>query len=196
MELPINSAAVIAGGASRRMGQNKALLLQDGVPLVAGIVRVLQPLFENIVVITADKTVAQAAAVPSIPDVYPGKGPLGGIHTALRHFRAPVFCVACDLPFLNREAVRFLCTQLEDCDAVLPRIDGWLQPLHAVYAPSCLPIFEQELRGERVRPIEQVLAPFKVHFIEEAAWRVFDASLKNFKNLNTPDEARAAGFSL
>lgn len=196
MDSPVKAAAIIAGGASRRMGQNKALLSLDGVPLVLRVARVLAPLFSKLVVVTADAEISRAANLPSIPDIHPGKGPLGGIHAALSHFQAPVFCVACDLPFLNGEAIEFLCAQLKSHDAVLPRIDGRAQPLHAVYKPSCLPIFEKELQGERVRRVEQVLSPLEVCFLEEAAWRRFDESLKNFTNLNTPQEAQTAGFSL
>jgi len=196
MTLSVKSAAVIAGGASRRMGQNKALLLQDGAPLVFHITQLLRPLFQDVVIVTADTAVAQAAHVPPIFDTYPGKGPLGGVHAALRHYQAPVFCVACDLPFLNVQAIQFLCGQLTDCDAALPRMGGQAQPLHAVYAPSCLPVFEKELIGERVRRIERVLAPLNVRFLEEAQWLPFGDPQKIFTNLNTPEEARAAGFSL
>ena len=162
MDSPVKAAAIIAGGASRRMGQNKALLSLDGVPLVLRVARVLAPLFSKLAVVTGDAEISRAANLPSIPDIHPGKGPLGGIHAALRHFQAPVFCVACDLPFLNGEAIEFLCAQLKSHDAVLPRIGGRAQPLHAVYRPSCLPIFEKELQGERVRRVEQVLSPLEV----------------------------------
>ncbi len=178
------------------MGQNKALLPLNGVSLIEGVANTLQPLFDNIVIVTADSEISRAAHLPAIPDVYPDKGPLGGIHAALRHFQAPVFCVACDLPFLNARAIRFLCEQLGNHDAAVPYIDKREQPLHAVYAASCLPIFESELRGERVRRMERVLAPLDVRFIEEAQWLPFGDPLKIFTNLNTPEEARAAGFSL
>lgn len=196
MVLPVKSAAIIADGASRRMGQNKALLRQNNAPLVFHITQLLRLLFQDVVIVTTDIAVAQAADVPSLSDVYPGKGPLGGVHTALLHFQAPVFCVACDLPFLNVQAIQFLCGQLADHDAALPRVGGQAQPLHAAYAPSCLPVFEKELTGERVRRIEQVLAPLDVRFLEEAQWLPFGDPLKIFTNLNTPEEARAAGFSL
>lgn len=196
MDSPVKAAAIIAGGASRRMGQNKALLSLNGVPLVLRVARVLAPLFSQLVVVTADADISRTANLPSIPDIHPGKGPLGGIHAALRHFQAPVFCVACDLPFLSGEAIEFLCAQLKSHDAALPQIGKQAQPLHAVYAQSCLPVFEKELQGERARRMERVLSPLDVHFIQEDAWRRFDASLKIFTNLNTPEEARTAGFSL
>lgn len=196
MAMSVNSAAIIAGGASRRMGQNKALMLRDGVPLVAHITQLLRPLFQNIAIVTADSSVAQAANVPSISDIYPGKGPLSGIHTALVHFQAPVFCVACDLPFLKADAIRFLCDRLKSYDAALPCIGGRWQPLHAVYAASCLPVFESELAGERVRRMEQVLAPLDVYYLAETLWQQFGDPTKIFTNLNTPEEARDAGFSL
>ncbi len=192
----VRCAAIIAGGASRRMGQNKALLEFEYQPLIARVAGVLRELFSEIILVTCDAKIARAANLPPIPDIYENKGPLGGIHAALSHFQKPTFCVACDLPFLNADAIEFLCAQLKNHDAALPQIQNRVEPLHAVYTPSCLPIFETELQNERARSVSGVLQTLNVRLVEENELRVFDADLKFLTNLNTPDEARAAGLTL
>jgi molybdopterin-guanine dinucleotide biosynthesis protein A len=192
----VRCAAIIAGGASRRMQQNKALLPFEGRPLITRVAGVLQSLFPEIVVVTQDAQTIAAANLPSISDIYKNKGPLGGIHAALSHFQNPVFCVACDLPFLNADAIGFLCAQLENHDAVLPQIQNRAEPLHAIYTPRCTPIFESELCKERARSVSGVLRELNVRFISENELHVFDANLKFLTNLNTPQEAHTAGLSL
>jgi molybdopterin-guanine dinucleotide biosynthesis protein A len=192
----VHCAAIIAGGASRRMEQNKALLEFQGQPLIARVAGVLRARFSEVIVVTANQEIARATHLPAMPDVYENKGPLGGIHAALAHFQKPVFCVACDLPFLNANAIDFLCAQLKNHDAVLPQIQNHAQPLHAVYTPRCTPIFETELQNERTRSVAGVLQALDVRFVTENELCVFDADLKFLTNLNTPQEARAAGLTL
>jgi molybdopterin-guanine dinucleotide biosynthesis protein A len=192
----VHCAAVIAGGASQRMGRTKAMLPFKGQPLIARVAGVLRARFSQVIVVTASREIARAANLPAIPDIYEKKGPLGGIHAALAHFQKPVFCVACDLPFLNGGAIDYLCAHLENHDAVLPQIKNHAQPLHAVYTPHCTPVFESELQNERARSVAGVLQTLDARFVTEGELRAFDAELKFLTNLNTPQEARAAGLTL
>jgi len=199
----IRCAAIIAGGASRRMGSCKALLEIEGETLVARVAGVLQSLFPEVIVVTGNLQIAQAANLPAIADEVANCGPIGGLHAALNHFHQPTFCIACDMPFANARAIEFLCLQGADCDAVLPLVETdkisatkRAEPLHAVYTPACLPFFEAEFQCERVRSVERVLGAARVKFIEADALRVFDAELRFLRNWNSPQDARADGFSL
>ena len=196
----VRCAAIIAGGASRRMGRNKALLEIEGEPIIARTAGVLQSLFPNLIVVTTNPEIEAACGFPAIPDAFSGRGPLGGIHAALHYFEAPVFCVACDMPFLNKGAIEFLCAQLnENFDAVLPRVGSGenhrAEPLHAVYAPACAPIIEAEFERERVRSVEGVLQAARVRYVEETSLRAFDSELRFLRNWNFPQEAQADGFT-
>lgn len=199
----VRFAAIIAGGASRRMGTNKALLKIEGEPIVARVARVLRPLFAEIVIVSSNLDIARAAALPAIPDEISGRGPLGGIHAALRYFGEPTFCIACDMPFLNAAAIEFLCARFEDCssdcDAVLPRLKSSGaqrgEPLHAVYAPSCMAFFEEEFKRERVRSVEGVLEDARLRFVEEDELRAFDGALGFLRNWNSPQDAQHDGFT-
>lgn len=189
MPLPVTCAALIAGGASRRMGFNKALALFEGEPLIARVAAVLNPLFPNIVVVTADSAVEAACGLPAIRDIYPDKGPLGGVHTALTHFNQPVFCVACDLPFLRADVIQWLCESVPPaCDVYAPRVDGRMEPLHAVYAPACLEVLNRELQKPRVGNVESVLASLRICDAGETDLCRLDPELKFLTNLNTAQE--------
>jgi molybdopterin-guanine dinucleotide biosynthesis protein A len=193
MPQTISHAAIIAGGASRRMGFPKALLPFEGEVLIARIAGILRPLFDEVLIVTNDEEVARAANCAAVPDIFPGKGPLAGIHAALEYFKAPAFCVACDLPFLRADVIADLCKEFENCDVLAPRVAGRMEPLHAVYAPSCLPVMSAALQNPRVGNVERVLAPLRLLFVDEAALRRFDKDLKFLTNVNTPQEWRAVG---
>jgi molybdopterin-guanine dinucleotide biosynthesis protein A len=101
--------AALAGGQSRRMGQDKAALAIGGQPLLARVVARLQMVTPQVRVIGAVERAALVPGVPVVPDLRPGCGPLGGIYTALRTTSAPyVLVVGCDMPFLNAALLRHL----------------------------------------------------------------------------------------
>lgn len=193
----ISCAAILAGGASRRMGTTKSLLPLHDEPLIARIAGVLRPLFEQVIVVTTDFAVSEAASLAAIPDQHASKGPLGGVHAALEYFQQPTFCVACDLPFLNTAVIECLCAKFsDDYDVLAPRVAGRMETTHAIYTTRCVPILDAEFQNERVRCAERVLAPLRVCFVEEETLRRFDTHLKFLTNLNTPEEARRAGVSV
>jgi molybdopterin-guanine dinucleotide biosynthesis protein A len=186
----VESAAIIAGGASRRMGTSKALLEVDGQPLIARIAGVLRPLFSELIVVTPSSEIADAANAPAVADVFPGKGPLAGIHAALQHAGKPVFCCACDMPSLNADFIRYLCDQLDNYDAVVPRLGAYDEPLHAVYAPSCMAAIENELQHGHIGPVDNIYGHLRVLFIDAEDARRFDPDLRMFENWNTPEEVK------
>jgi molybdopterin-guanine dinucleotide biosynthesis protein A len=197
MPADVYCAAIIAGGASRRMGVDKSLIEFEGEPLVRHAAKVLSPLFSQVVVVTDNPATVRAASLQSVQDIFPGKGPLGGIHAALTHFQSPTFCVACDLPFLRRDVIEYLCNSYESTfDALAPLVDGRMETLHAIYAPSCLPILTQALESERMPGAQKVLSSLNVRFIEEDELQCFDPELHFITNLNTPDDAARAGIGL
>lgn len=172
------------------MGREKALIEFRGEPLIARTAGILRPIFSQIVVVTASPAVANAANLPAITDIFPGRGPVGGLHAAALHFGQPFFAVACDMPFLNAAFIRHLCGQLDGFEAVVPRSLHGLEPLHAVYAPSCAALFEGFLRGETTPPLRRMVEKLDARFlcVEEA--QSFDPTLSCFQNWNAPDDVR------
>lgn len=184
--MKVTRAAIIAGGNSSRMGRDKALIPFDGQPLIAHIARILAPIFPEIIVVTANPNIARAAGLPAVTDTFAGRGPLGGIHAALSHFGAPTFVVACDMPYLNADFIRFLCADF-DGNARVPLSENGFEPLHAVYAATATPLFERYLRIEgKMPPLRRILEEISATWIAPEIARGFDDELKMFDNWNTP----------
>lgn len=119
-----------------------------------------------------------------LEDLYPGKGPLGGIYTGLAASRSACNVVAaCDLPFLNVELLRYMIKLSPDFDAVVPRV-GKVQPLHAVYSESCLDAMKEQVENDLLK-ITRFLDSVNVRYVEEAECRSIDRRLLSFFNINS-----------
>ncbi len=186
-----------AGGVSRRMGRPKALLPApgSGVPLLRHIAARLLPLARELVVIANDPAipaVIEPLGGSWLADAFPGSGPLGGLATGLAARDGWHICVACDLPFVEPAVFRYLLAQADDdWDAVIPRVEGLAQPLHALYHRRCLPAVENAL-GLGERRMDSFLAQVRTCFVGEDALRPLDPALHSFFNVNTPEEWAAA----
>lgn len=191
LPLPV-TVAVLAGGQSRRMGRNKALLPLGGVPLIARVVAAVHGLGRETVLVTNTPAAYAELGLPLVGDVYPGCGALGGLHAAVYHSRWPhTLVVACDMPFLNRELLAWLLAQRHAGEAVVPRRADGVEPLHAVYAKSCLAALERRVQARQLK-VTDFLAEVAVCYVDEGAFGRIDPAGRSFTNLNTPDDLAAA----
>jgi len=186
------TGAILAGGRSSRMGTDKALLEIEGVPLIQRVHDILSTLFPHLILITDRPDSYRFLGIPMAGDLYPGEGSLAGIHAALSH--APtdlVFVVACDMPFISPAVVRHLCGLTDGCDAVVPESPDGIEPLHAIYRRSCLPVMEQMLsRGEK--RIQDLLNQVQTCHLSWEELSHLPGARQSFLNLNTPQEFAAA----
>jgi len=185
------SAAIMAGGKSRRMGQDKAWIELDGEPLVKRVADVLARIADEVIVVANDPKY-ERLGLRVVRDRYPEGGALGGIATgvgAATHDTVRV--AACDMPFLSVDVWRVIVGHAGEADVVIPRIGGELETLHALYTKACVPHMVRSLAENRLRVIsffEQV----KVLAIEEPELRAADPTLRSFTNVNTPEELASA----
>ena len=185
------SAAIMAGGKSRRMGQDKAWITFDGEPIVRRVADVLAAVADEVIVV-ANEPRYEALGLRVVGDRYPDGGALGGIATgvaAAAHDH--VLVAACDMPFLSAEVWRLLVAHLADGDVVIPRIGGEYETLHAAYAKTCLGPMSKALAEGRMRVIS-FFEDVRVHAIDESDLRAVDPALRSFTNVNTPEELAAA----
>jgi molybdopterin-guanine dinucleotide biosynthesis protein A len=147
------TGVALAGGRSRRMGSDKAGMRLDGQPLIARAVARLALVFEEVIVIGPRELAAHEPGAPIFVDDWPGRGPLGGLATALRHMRTDwLFLVACDMPFLQPALMRYITERAlssTDAGAVATRGPGGWEPLHAAYHRRVAPVVAQALMEER-----------------------------------------------
>lgn len=149
------AGAVLAGGASSRMGADKAFIAVGGVPMVLRAVTALRAAGAHpAAVVGGDGPRLQGLGLSHVSDRYPGEGPLGGIITALDAADAPlVMILSCDLTEPSPEAVAAVldhAAAVETADVAAPVVGGRRQWLHAAWRAACLPALEAAFaRGAR-----------------------------------------------
>lgn len=158
--LPIRSQSftgfVLAGGASRRMGRSKAMILIEGETLLARQVWLARSVCRRVVVVGGRTKNLRSLDVPVVPDVVAGRGPIAGIYTALLETRTDFNLVlGCDMPFINRRLIGYLAKRAicSASDVTVPRSrEGRLQPLCAVYRRRALYAIRTRLAAGENRP--------------------------------------------
>ena len=165
------SGAVLAGGASRRMGADKAFITVGGVPMVVRAIDALAAAgAEPTVVVGGDGARLRRLGLSHLPDRRPGAGPLGGIITALAGLDAQlVMILSCDLIGPSPDAVAPVLHRAgaaAGADVAVPVADGRRQWLHAAWRPACLPVLEAAFaRG--ARGPSQVASQLEVEVVTE-----------------------------
>jgi molybdopterin-guanine dinucleotide biosynthesis protein A len=195
-EQPLGLTVVVqAGGESRRMEQDKALLPFLGEPMIARVLARLAPIGDEMLVTTNHPEDYRFLGVPLFTDLAPGRGALGGLYTALRAANQPlVAVVACDMPFVNANLLAFQRDVLiqTGADIAVPHLEGGLEPFHAVYRRlTCLPHIEAALEADQWR-VDAWFSKVKVEQIPEETILEWDPELLSFRNVNTPEELQAA----
>ncbi len=184
------SGVILAGGESRRMGQDKRFLPVEGMPLLAWVRARLQPLVDEVIVVTRRPEELPECAARVVTDIYPGRGVLAGVHAGLQAARgAWAFVMAGDMPLLNPDLVRAMVdvARTVPADIVVPRRGGEFEPLHALYRPAvCAPAAEAALR-RGARRIISFYPDVRVHPVNETFLARWDPAGRSFTNINTPE---------
>ena len=186
-----SSALILAGGESRRMGQDKASLVLDGQTLLQSVAATLQPLFAEVVI--SVRQPRSDTDLPQVSDDVAHAGPLAGMAAGLERSTSPwIFAVACDMPFITAPLIEYLARQRADWQAVVPVVHGYPQPLAAFYAKSSLDRVHALLRGSGKHSLRALLEGLQVRYVNEAEMLEADPQLHSFFDLDTPqDVARA-----
>jgi molybdopterin-guanine dinucleotide biosynthesis protein A len=184
------TALILAGGDSRRMGQDKAVLLLDGKTLLERVTTTMQLIFPKVIV--SVRQLRDGVEVPQVCDEPQGNGPLAGLIAGMAQIDTPwVFAAACDMPYVTEAVVRHLATLRAGYQAVVPVVQGHHQPLAAFYATSTLAVMRASLlSGDK--SLRGVLGKLPVRYVNEEELRGCDPQLWSFFDLDTPqDLARA-----
>lgn len=188
------TGVLLAGGKSRRMGEDKRFLSIGEETLYEHSLAVLRSVFQTVVVVIAQDSPPLASDVPVWRDLIPGCGSLGGLYTGLKQAMTPsVFAVACDMPFLDPATIRYFLTLQGEADLVMAKLPNGLHPMHALYHRRCLPVMER-LLGERNLKIQQLAdhPSLRVRLVTADELIVIDPSVRSFYNVNTPADLREA----
>jgi len=186
------SASILAGGKSTRMGTDKAFVLLGGRTLLSRMLDLARQLTANVHIIGDPTKFAPFA--PTIEDIFPGCGPLGGIHAALCSSRTDLNVIlAVDVPFVSLALLDYITSRATSFDAsvTVARAAGGFQPLCAVYRRSFADAAENALRAGHYK-IDALFTPASTQVIEEAELETSGFSPRIFRNLNTPEELAEA----
>jgi molybdopterin-guanine dinucleotide biosynthesis protein A len=185
------TVVIQAGGVSSRMGEDKALKLFLGRPLIQRVIARLTPIADEIIVTTNRPTEYTFLNLRIVPDLKPGRGALGGLYTAIASATHPlVAVVACDMPFANQmffEGGRRIMVK-EEADVVIAKTDEGYEPFHALYRrETCLPAIGSSIDADQWKVISW-FHQVKVRTLHRDEVGLLDPSGLCFWNLNTPEE--------
>jgi molybdopterin-guanine dinucleotide biosynthesis protein A len=179
---------ILAGGKSSRFGSNKALARFNGTPLIERVTETLGRVFKNLIIITNSPLEYSYLKIPLYQDIIKGMGPVGGIYTGLDVLDDDwAFFCACDMPFINEGLVRYIAGIKEGFNAVVPKVDWKIEPLHALYSKRCLNAMKDLIDKKEFQTIK-AFNNISVRFVVEEEIKQFDPELKTFLNVNRPDE--------
>lgn len=184
------TAAILAGGQSRRMGYDKFRMTIGSQRLLDAVTAQLARVFSRIIIVANTDELVPAPGVTLIRDIFTGLGPLAGIHAALREADCDyVYVVACDMPRIDLDYIRCLKEKLQarDCDAALGLVNGRPEPFQAFYARRILPLAEQQLLTQSLR-MQDLISRLDCLLIPEETVRRFSPGLEIYANINTAAE--------
>ncbi|MCR6546898.1 molybdenum cofactor guanylyltransferase [Dehalobacterium formicoaceticum] len=187
------SGVILAGGKSRRMGQDKTLMTFNNETLIGHMIKELKDVTDEIIIASNHSNKYQFPGITEVVDIYPGKGPLAGVHAGLTAaMNEYAFVVSSDMPLFQGKLVTYLAERAPDYDVVVPKPFGYWEPLCALYSKNCLPVMEKYLRAS-----DHAVAAF--HFYPEV--KVLEINEKElsasgnmkhlFYNVNTPEDYQA-----
>ncbi|MGA7594355.1 MAG: molybdenum cofactor guanylyltransferase [Gallionella sp.] len=193
--IPDCTAIILAGGDSQRMGSDKANLLLGELTLLQRVIAKMQAVFPAVIL-----SVRQPRPEIDLPQVCddqagmtPGGGPLAGLTAGLGHIATPwAFAAACDMPFIEPAMIELLAQYRADYQAVVPVVQGHLQPLAAFYARSGLGTLRAQLAGGGKNSLRAALGQLRVRYVDESALLLADPQLRSFHDLDTPQDVAIA----
>jgi molybdenum cofactor guanylyltransferase len=188
------TSIVLAGGRSLRLGKNKILETLGGETLIERVVECLAPISNQIIVATiqGQQLPRFKHHVEIVFDTYPGKGSLGGLYSGLKAARSfHSLVVAADMPFLNQSLLTYMMEMASDFDVVIPRVEGFIEPLHAVYSKRCLETIETQMKNGQLS-IRYFLSHVKVRYLDKDELERFDPEHLSFFNINTAADLEKA----
>lgn len=179
------TGVILAGGKNRRFGSEKALAKINSKRLIDRIITAMSDVFEENIIIANKANLYKEFNLKIYPDILEGKGPLMGVYTALHHSSSDIFVTACDMPLVSTNVIRKIIASFEGYDVVIPKHNGKLHFLHAVYSLRCFDILKKKLdRG--FLGLKDIVEELNCNIVEE--FKFDDDHLSPFFNMNTPDD--------
>ena len=188
------TGVLLAGGNSRRMGEDKRYLVVGEQTLLERGLAVLRSIFQEVLVVIAQDSLPLNVDARVVRDLVPDCGSLGGLYTGLTQATTPyIFVVACDMPFLDPAVITQFTSRRASADIVMAKLAARLHPMHALYGKRCLPVVDQMIQARQLKIQGMVShSSLRVQYVTEADLLTIDPSGRSFHNVNTPADLEVA----
>jgi len=192
------TSIILAGGRSSRLGREKLAEVIAGKSLIERAVSSLISLSQEILIVISQKQARSTLSSYTYPkaktvvDLYSGKGSLIGIYTGLVHSANFLnLVVACDMPFLNVNLLRYMIDISPGFDVIIPRIGDQMEPLHAVYSKNCIGPMESLIKQDNLK-VTAFFDSVKIRYVGKEEMDRFDPEHLSFFNINTEADLKRA----
>jgi molybdenum cofactor guanylyltransferase len=184
------TGVILAGGKSSRIGTNKALLKINDKNVIQIIKDTLSSILNDVIIIADQINEYEFLGLSVFRDIYPDKGPLGGIHSGLFNSSTDKnFFVSCDMPFITRDLIKFIIEHKTDKKIVVNKTEDRIQPLCGIYTKECIPVIEEILKdtNSQCYSIHRLLDIISVDIIDlENDYNKYNSNI--MFNLNTKED--------
>jgi len=176
---------ILSGGQSTRMGTDKALLHINGKTLLENAIQICKPVC-NEILISSNNPKHEKSGYQVISDEYKNSGPLSGIYSCLKISRNKwSFVISVDTPFVEVEFIRYLITQTDTFDAIVPVHQKGSEPLISLYHKSVLTVMQKHLTSGNFK-MHNLLNSINTNYADSQNW--VEKFPEIFRNLNRPED--------
>lgn len=182
----VGTAVILCGGKSSRMGFDKSKIKIDGRLLIEIIGEKLEKIFDEIILVAEKEDKFENLKYKVVEDMEKNYGPAGGIYTGLKNASSKyVFFLACDMPKINIDYIKYLMNIVEDdeCDGLICKKDDWIEPLHAFYSKDLIKDFKKGIE-ENSLVLYDIIKNSNIRYIPEEITKKYSPDLDIFVNLN------------
>ena len=183
---------ILCGGKSSRMQTNKALLKLGDKTVIEIVAAKLKCIFNKVFISANDSKEYDFLKLPVVNDIFIGKGPLAGIHSALKYSSTEKnFIISCDMPLISVELIKYLINLNSEKSILLPKSNGRIQQLCGIYSKSVIDeiesIFKLSEKDKNIKgSIYELLERTSVDFIDVDELNFYDKNI--FLNMNSPED--------
>ena len=179
------SLIILGGGKSTRFGSDKSQYKINGISLVETLYNRLKHHFSETIIVSNYKNKFSLSNIHEVVDIYPGRGPVGGLHAGLVYSKTPYsMVIACDMPFIGDRIIESLiqATERTHAEAIVPRHEEGVEPLCAFYRRDLIGILEDRLVNKDIISVHQLLNEINTCYV------AFEGCAEDFFNMNTPQD--------
>lgn len=187
---------ILAGGKATRFGKGKTLIVVDDQIMIKRVISVIESICDETFLVTSDDQLKELSKLNTklkiYTDIFSDKAAMGGVYTGLINASNKYsLVVAADMPFLNGNLLKHIREVAEGFDAAVPKIDDYIEPLHAAYSKNCVEKL-QELLNKGNLSLAQLIESVSTRYVMKNEIEIYDPDHMSIFNINTQNDLEKA----